>query len=125
MIPRKKPLKRGGQPKRVNPKRKATNWRNAYGSRERCVFVQSLPCLVPFCGNTPSENAHIESGGMGRKAHYTKVVPLCSSHHQYAHQHGITTFLAHFFIIGTLADHAAKTERLWLHHLDHLIQTTP
>jgi hypothetical protein len=57
--------------------RKAKNWKRAYGSAARVEWVKQQPCV--FCGLTPCENAHIETGGMGRKAHYTKVVPMCAT----------------------------------------------
>jgi hypothetical protein len=124
-VKRKTPLKRGKRPKPKNVKRASGNWLRAFGSKERVAFVRNLPCIVLTCGNTPSENAHIESGGMGWKAHHTKVVPLCSSHHRYAHQHGIKTFTETFNLPCSLETYALLTQGAWLAHLDHTIQTTP
>jgi len=70
-------LKRGGQ---IKPKKRGANeFQRVYGSKERVEWVQSLPCLA--CGKGPSENAHTENGGMGRKAGYATIVPLCPEHH--------------------------------------------
>lgn len=63
----------------ANPERREREWERAYGSLDRVKWVQAQPCLV--CGRTPSENAHIESGGTGRKADADLIVPLCTEHH--------------------------------------------
>lgn len=57
-----------------------------YGSKQRVEFVKSLPCCI--CAKKPSENAHIKSGGMGRKADYRHIIPLCKTCHQMQHQKG-------------------------------------
>lgn len=72
-LDRTKPLKS------VNRKRKDREWKRAYGSEDRVRWVKQLNCLV--CGAVPSENAHIETGGTGRKADADRVVPLCAKHH--------------------------------------------
>lgn len=75
-IARKAYLKRGKRPRTANPKRKAREFERAYHSEERVLFVKGLPCCAcKVVGH--SENAHIETGGIGRKADYTKIVPLC------------------------------------------------
>lgn len=92
---RTKPMKRG----RIKPKkRKASEFARIYGSKERVEWVKSLSCVG--CGRNwdttcvPIDNAHIETGGMGRKADYDKIVPLCSrlapkfSCHGRFHRHG-------------------------------------
>jgi hypothetical protein len=75
------PLERGtSELKRSKPLRpkKRTNaeFARIYGSEERVLWVKSLPCLV--CGKLPSDNHHIVNEGMGRKASYRLIVPLCS-----------------------------------------------
>lgn len=75
MKPRTQRIARAKPPNRRNRKRHTREWIRAYGSPERCEFVKGLPCVV--CGFVPSENAHIETGGMGRKADADKIVPLC------------------------------------------------
>ena len=74
-------MKRSGI-KPVNEERREKEWARAYGSEERVRFVKDLPCAVPGCGDSPSENAHLETGGMGRKADADTVVPLCAAHHR-------------------------------------------
>lgn len=72
-IPRRKPVKKR------NPARQAKDWPRKYGSLERVLFVQAMPCLK--CHRVPSENAHTENEGKGRKGHHTTVVPLCTDCH--------------------------------------------
>lgn len=86
---RKTELKRGGPIKPRNKDRKAREFARAYHSEDRVLFVKhGLRCCVPYCYRLPCENAHIEGGGMGRKAHYTKVVPFCPYHHREFHRLG-------------------------------------
>jgi hypothetical protein len=75
--------------KRIKAKpRGSIEFQRIYGSKRRVAFVAALPCIV--CHRTPCENAHIISGGMGRKADYTDIVPLCPSCHRLQHQKGWT-----------------------------------
>lgn len=83
-IKRKTKLK-AGKPIKAK-KRSASDFARVYGSKARVEFVKSLPCVA--CNATPSDNAHIKSGGMGRKADYTDIVPLCSKCHTLQHQRG-------------------------------------
>jgi hypothetical protein len=55
--------------------RKASERERIYGPKGRVEFVQSLPCIV--CGAVPSENAHTEGSGMGRKADARTIAPMC------------------------------------------------
>lgn len=58
--------------------RKPSEFARIYHSKQRVEFVKSLPCAA--CGVVGySENAHIETGGMGRKADFDKIVPLCGN----------------------------------------------
>ena len=78
------PLKRTG---RIKPKRKtAEDFGRVYGSKDRVEFVKGLACVS--CGRGPCENAHIRSGGMGRKADFRDIVPLCQTCHRLQHQRG-------------------------------------
>lgn len=92
------PLRRGAAPKKRtpikkrNPKRRQSEFARCYHSKERVLFVKSLPCAwcaklrLPIqCGAT--ENAHTEGGGAGRKAHYTTIAPLGRYHHERYDQH--------------------------------------
>jgi len=65
--------------------RKASEWSRIYGSKARVAWVKSLGCLI--CGNVPSDNCHTEGGGVGRKAGYETIIPLCRSHHQALDEH--------------------------------------
>lgn len=86
-------MARGGRPK--PKKRSASEFARIYGSRARVSFVKSMGCvfcstLSPFIGRATMgecHNAHTETGGMGRKADYTTIVPLCASHHRRYDEH--------------------------------------
>jgi hypothetical protein len=120
---RKVPLSRVSRIPRVNRQRKSKNWIRAYGSEQRVEFVRSLGCSV--CGAIPSENAHIVTGGVGRKADAKSIVPLCGrrstfelafvGHHGLLHEWGRETFQRFFNI--NLAKAARETESAWRAHL--------
>ena len=84
----RKPIARG-RVKRRNKARHDREWARAYHSVARVKFVESLPCLV--CGLVPSVCAHVGRKGAGasRKADYDQTVPLCETHHQELHDHGV------------------------------------
>lgn len=81
---RARPLRRSATLGR-NRQRQRSEFERCYGSRERVRLIQALPCAG--CGQGPSQNAHIRSGGMGRKAGWQHVVPLCASCHRLRDQH--------------------------------------
>ncbi len=93
---------------------RAGEWERAYGSEERVLFIQALPCSVPGCGNRPCENAHAVNGGMSRKADADTILPLCAEHHLESHR-GVKTFMRKYRIV--LLECAAATDRLWLAYL--------
>lgn len=82
-----------------NAKRRESEFARAYHSRARVRWVKSLSCIV--CGINAkvaailglctkarvSDNAHTETGGMGRKAGYQTIVPLCREHHRAYDEH--------------------------------------
>jgi hypothetical protein len=113
-------IKRTAPPRKVNAARRKREWLRAYGSRERAAFVRTLPCVG--CGRVGfSENAHVITGGMSRKADAKDIVPLCGhlysilvNCHGELHREGIASFEAAHGI--DLAECAAQTERLWLAH---------
>lgn len=77
------PMKRTKPIKARNADRKAREFARTYHSVERVMFVKyAMQCEVPGCGHFPCECAHIEGEGMGRKGHYTMIVPLCAHHHR-------------------------------------------
>lgn len=87
------PLARSKGVRRANRPRKAEAFVRAYGSADRVAWFRAQPCLV--CGALPSENAHVRSGGMGRKADARWIVPLCGVHHS-AHHAGAKSFEAQY-----------------------------
>ena len=75
-------------------KRRRKDWLRAYGGEERVAFVAAQRCCV--CGaEPPSENAHVLSGGMGRKADARWIVPLCWICHERYHRAGKLSLLQH------------------------------
>ena len=96
---------------RRNAKRRVKEWDRAYGSKARVKFVAQLPCAA--CGRGPCENAHTISGGAGRKADYTTIIPLCAGIngcHAAQHRSGWLS-IAMTEISRERA--AALTEQLW------------
>ena len=106
-----KPLRRHGPVKARNAQRHAKEWARAYHSPARVRWVAAQPCVV--CGMTPSENAHIQTGGMGRKANYQYIVPMCSTAHRNFHQHGREFGDSRSLDLPALA---RLTEQRWLEH---------
>ena len=86
MIQRRKPIRRSPV-RKVNPKRKASEFARCYGSKARVAFVKALPCAA--CGRQgQSENAHAFGDGAGRKGPYTAILPLCGDCHRKQHSRG-------------------------------------
>ena len=89
------PMKRGQRIARVNRKRKASEFARCYHSRERVRFVKGLGCLICVAVGAEAyvasvgrcDNAHTETDGMGRKAGYDTIVPLCREHHRRYDEH--------------------------------------
>jgi hypothetical protein len=85
---RRSPVKRGQKPIKRTPirkkKRSASEFARIYGSKERVLFIKSLPCVMAnWVGQQcegVTENAHTEIEGMGRKAGYLTIVPACHIH---------------------------------------------
>lgn len=70
---------RGDRPPRKNRQRQAREWPRAYGSKARVKFVSRLPCAAcGYAGRVPRDCAHTVTDGMGRKGHYTTIIPLCN-----------------------------------------------
>lgn len=127
-LKRRSPTPRSSRPMkktRLKPKkRSAAEYARIYGSKARVEFVKAMPCVG--CGRdwehtrVPIDNAHIENGGVGRKADYTKIVPLCSraapkfSCHGRFHRHGREDLEIWAGI--NLETAAAQTEAAWLAH---------
>lgn len=116
---RQKRLVSVGRIRKRNAKRRAKEFARAYGSKKRVKFVQSLPCLVDGCNRYPLARmvAHIETGGMGRKADANLTVPLCFHHHiEVLHRIGRESFEAKYGI--DLQQLAADTESRWQAYLN-------
>ena len=86
-----------------------------YGPPGRREFVEGLPCIVNsvIC-TAPSHNHHTKNGGMGRKADFDAIVPLCFDHHQEIHTTGAETFAQRYWL--NLRESARLTESLWQDH---------
>lgn len=112
-----KRITRKARPKKVNRLRKKREFERAYHSKARVLFVKSLPCAVRCCvyeqaiGTAATQNCHIASGGMGRKAAYAEIVPLCSWHHEILHHGGRRLFEKDYRI--DLGVCAAATQLAW------------
>ena len=88
---------------------KRKRWERAYHSQERVDWIQAMPCIA--CGAGPCENHHTRGGGVGRKADWETVVPLCAGCHRECHQVGTLTFQ---FTRGVdFAKESAFVARLW------------
>jgi hypothetical protein len=87
---KRSPIRRKTPLRKVNSKRRAAEWKRCYHSRERVRFVKAMPCMVcsllhplfAIGSAGASDNAHTATDGMGRKAHYSTIVPLCREHHR-------------------------------------------
>jgi hypothetical protein len=85
-VKRTVPMKRRKPVPPRNDARKRKAFTRAYGSKERVLWVQSLPCCCG-CARTPCHNAHTTTDGIGRKGHYTTIVPLHPSCHRAYDEH--------------------------------------
>jgi hypothetical protein len=86
-LKRKAPIQRGRMKRKS---RSASEFQRIYGSKKRVEWIKAHGCLA--CARTPCENAHTENGGMGRKAGYETIVPLCSFCHHALHTMGQQSF---------------------------------
>jgi hypothetical protein len=122
--PRRKRKKPQEMPKRSpvrkrNPKRQRSEFARAYGSKERAEWVRSLRCVVRGCLGA-SENVHIATGGVSRKADAERIVPMCRLHHTALHGGGQALYEAAWGI--NLKDEAARTEKLWIEYTQSLTE---
>lgn len=101
--------------KRRNAPRQREDFVRVYHSWQRRTFIASLPCAA--CGGIgPCQGHHIENDGAGRKAHYTKIIPLCVPCHEEWHRRGRETFQRKWHI--NAAAEARRTERRWQAHIN-------
>ena len=120
MIPRRTPIKRSthriprtGVKRKPRPKSETLR---IYGGKKRTLFVKGLACIACGYQGWMVENAHIESGGTGRKADADKIVPLCGPHHRFLHTWGRYTFEKYYEL--DLAAEAARTEQKYQSFLE-------
>lgn len=105
--------------RKVNPARREREWARAYGSTERVYYIgQHLACIVHGCEARECENAHTETGGMGRKADADTVVPLCTRHHAEYHR-GAESFASRHGL--DLEQAARETEAKWALYGDDVV----
>jgi hypothetical protein len=129
MPPRRSRLQSSGRIKAKKPS--AAEQERKYGPPARREWMKRQPCCV--CGRTPSDSAHVTNGGLSRKAHYTRTVPLCAdnvargySGHHSEYDDGKRSFVAKYGILMALT--AAQTEAKWLRHqsaLEHVGSILP
>lgn len=119
-LKRRTPLRRKTRLRSSNPKRKRTEWQRAYHSKARVEFVKRLPCALSDVIGLPARvNAHTKSGGVGRKADYTTIIPLTPHLHELQHRQGWrATFAAAGWLPPKNIDHTLRymadhTETLW------------
>ena len=100
--------------KRKNVKRSTKAWKAAFHSAERVQFVASMGCEVARDGGCLGavQNHHTKNGGMGLKASYTTIIPLCAAHHAQIHQIGKVRFMQCHAL--NLSEAARQTELAWL-----------
>jgi hypothetical protein len=74
-IQRRKPIKRSAIKRR---KKSPAKWARQFGSAERVEYVKSRPCAnCGVVGFTENAHGHHEKAGMGQRASYLAIIPLC------------------------------------------------
>lgn len=120
-----RPPTRKSAPRRTAIKkkpRKPSEYARIYGSKERVKFVKNHACcycasLHPLFGIQSagrSHNAHTENEGMGRKGHYTTIIPLCATHHRLYDEYKYPFDRKNQSVRDALAEVAPKIEAAWL-----------
>jgi hypothetical protein len=92
-----------------------SEWLRAYGSSERVMWIIRHPSVVS--GRGPCVNAHVRTGGVGRKADAKWIIPITFKEHNELHQHGQKTFEQKHGI--DLLKAAEKIEAEWQNRKDH------
>ena len=114
--------KKSAAKKKRDEARKAREFARKYGSIERVFYIsECLACAVPGCNAGPQDNAHTQTGGTGRKADSTTVIPLCTGmygHHAEWHK-GDKTFCELYGLDPDKA--AADTEESWTLYGDEVV----
>ncbi len=97
-------------------KARRLEWLRAYGSQDRVEFIQRLPSVVS--GKSPCVNAHVRTGGTGRKADAVWIVPLTSVEHDELHRIGMSSFEGKHGV--NLRALAVQTQEWWRQHVDNI-----
>lgn len=91
--PQRKTIPKRSKPiVKINRRRKLSEFARAYGSKQRVAWVRQQGCVVcavvsPIAKllkvkqSQVVDNAHTATGGMGYKAGYETIVPLCRKDH--------------------------------------------
>lgn len=107
--------KKSAAKRKRDEERAAREFARKYHSIERVWYIaEHLACCVPGCTAGPNDNAHVRTGGVGYKADYTAVAPLCTGmtgHHRQLHYMGTATFEHETGV--DLEKAAADTEESW------------
>ena len=119
-IARTGPITRTSPMKKRKTGRSRAAFDRAYGGADRADWMTRQPCVV--CGALPSVNAHVKTGGAGRKADAKWVVPACRSHHDEMHR-GQRTFEAKYGV--DLARLAAIIDARWEVYRNQIDLFTP
>jgi hypothetical protein len=83
-------LKRTGRIKPRNAKRRTSEFARCYRSKSYLRHIHAMPCYA--CGlYGETDAAHGETGGMGYKAGWETLLPLCRRCHTKQHQSGWTS----------------------------------
>ncbi len=113
MPPRTKPMARGAMMQRSSKpkrgKRKASETARIYGPEAFRDWLSRRPCTA--CDGGPCECHHITGDGMGRKAHFSLIIPLCRRCHQEWHGTGRHSFQAKYRFTAAIV--AEDTHRAW------------
>ena len=101
---------------KYDEERATKEWARKYGSIERVLFVKhGGKCSTPGCHERECENSHYGVEGMGRKAHYTRILRQCAKCHRRVGDIGWPAFRAE----NPTLDPERECEVLDIHWLQH------
>lgn len=112
---RSKPMRRTplGPSSQTRRGRRPSAFARIYGSKARVTFVKGLDCA--WCGRGPCDNAHVGGAkGIGYKAGFEHIAPLCRECHQAYDEHRAPFNRA--LVREFVKARAPEVERLWQHH---------
>jgi len=101
---KRSPMKRGKGIKPRNAKRRTSEFARCYRSKSYLRHLHAMPCYA--CGlHGETDAAHGETGGMGYKAGWETLLPLCRRCHTKQHQSG-------WLAIGMTSESRTRAARL-------------